>query len=125
VLSDAQIEDFRLCRKMFTFTSIENSMHPRKVQRSRVFRLTDLPNIGKACAKDLLMLGVNDPAQLLGKNPFEMYEQLCKMTGQRHDPCLIDVFMSITRFMNGDEPRPWWKYTEQRKIFLAQFESKN
>ena len=71
------------------------------------------------------MLGVNDPAQLLGKNPFEMYEQLCKMTGQRHDPCLIDVFMSITRFMNGDEPRPWWKYTEQRKIFLAQFESKN
>jgi hypothetical protein len=28
---------------------------------------------------------------------------------------VIDVFLSITRFMEGDEARPWWHYTAQRK----------
>jgi hypothetical protein len=100
-------------------------LHPSKVQRSRVFQLTDLPNIGKACAADLRQLGITEPNQLKGKNPFEMYERLCTITGQRHDPCVIDVFMSVTRFADGEEPRPWWKYTEQRKSILAQLGQNN
>jgi hypothetical protein len=47
-----------------------------------------------------------------------MYEALCEMTATRHDPCVIDVFMSVTRFMAGDEPRPWWSYTAERKQSL-------
>jgi len=43
---------------------------------------------------------------------------LCGKTGVRHDPCVIDVFMSITRFMDGEEPRPWWAYTDERKRVL-------
>ena len=37
------------------------------------------------------------------------------MTGVRHDPCVLDVFMSITRFMDGEAPRAWWDYTPERK----------
>ena len=37
----------------------------------------------------------------------------------RHDPCVLDVFMSITRFMDGDPPRPWWDYTAERKALLG------
>ena len=44
-----------------------------------------------------------------------LYERLCQATGQRHDPCVIDVFLSITHFLQGDEPRPWWDYTAARK----------
>ncbi|MCV2358566.1 helix-hairpin-helix domain-containing protein [Paucibacter sp. TC2R-5] len=90
-------------------------MNPSKVERSRVHRLTDLPNIGKAGAADLELLGVHAPEQLLGKCPFEMYAALCTVTGVRHDPCVIDVFMSVTRFMAGDAARPWWDYTPERK----------
>lgn len=90
-------------------------MNPSKVDRNRLVWLTDLPNIGKAGAEDLHLLGISKPSQLIGKCPFEMYAMLCEKTATRHDPCVIDVFMSITRFMNGDEPQPWWKYTEERK----------
>lgn len=94
-------------------------MNPSKVDRSRVRRLTDLPNIGKACAEDLRLLGINEPQQLIGRSPFQMYAQLCEKTGTRQDPCVLDVFMSITRFMDGDDARPWWTYTEERKTLLG------
>ena len=95
-------------------------MSPSKVDRSRAVALTDLPNIGEAGARDLRLLGIHQPSQLVGKCPFEMYDVLCAKTSTRHDPCVIDVFMSVTRFMGGEEPRPWWVYTEERKQLLKQ-----
>ena len=90
-------------------------VHPDKVIREKVTKLTDLPNIGKAGAADLVLLGIEKPADLLGQDPYDMYYRLCDITGQRHDPCVIDVFISITRFINGDGPKPWWHYTAERK----------
>ena len=90
-------------------------MNPSKVERSRVKKLTDLPNIGRAGADDLRLIGIDDPHQLIGLCPFDMYEKLCAKTGVRHDPCVIDVFISVTRFMNGEAPRPWWEFTNMRK----------
>jgi len=95
-------------------------MNPSKVERSRVRQLTDLPNVGKACAADLRLLGIQDPEQLVGRSPFEMYESLCSITGLYQDPCVIDVFISITRFMAGEAPRPWWDYTEERKLAVLE-----
>jgi hypothetical protein len=94
-------------------------MNPEKVARNRVKQLTDLPNIGKAMAEDLRMLGIVEPAQLVGRDPFAMYASLCEKTASRQDPCVIDVFISITRFMNGEDPRPWWAFTEERKQILG------
>ncbi|MEC5218897.1 hypothetical protein RCH09_003872 [Actimicrobium sp. GrIS 1.19] len=93
-------------------------MNPSKVDRTRVVLLTDLPNVGKASAEDFRLLGIHAPSQLAGRCPFEMYEALCEKTATRHDPCVIDVIMSVTRFMAGEEPRPWWAYTEERKQSL-------
>jgi len=95
------------------------AMSPHKVDRTRITKLTDLPNIGKASANDLRFLGIEHPSQLIGKCPFELYRRLCQETGQRHDPCVIDVFMSVTQFMNGDPPRPWWDFTETRKKMIS------
>jgi hypothetical protein len=92
-----------------------NVMKPNKVDRSKAKRLTDLPNVGKATANDLRLLGFLSPEQLAGECPFEMYERLCRETGRRHDPCVIDVFMSITQFLKGEPPRPWWEFTKTRK----------
>jgi hypothetical protein len=47
-----------------------------------------------------------------------MYEDLCR-PGQRHDPCLLDTFIAVVRFMAGEPAAPWWKYTAQRKRELA------
>ncbi|MFC3033947.1 helix-hairpin-helix domain-containing protein [Pseudoalteromonas fenneropenaei] len=93
-------------------------MNPSKVDRNRLVKLTDLPNIGKAGAGDLELLGIHKPEQLIDKCPFAMYEQLCEITAAVHDPCVIDVYMSVTRFMAGEDPKPWWYYTDERKMRL-------
>jgi hypothetical protein len=90
-------------------------MNPAKVVRSRVKQLTDLPNVGAATAKDLVLLGIETPAQLVGKDPVELYLQLCRKTKCRQDPCVLDVFLSITDFVAGGKPTPWWEYTAERK----------
>ena len=94
-------------------------MNPSKVSRDKLQRLTDLPNIGKAGEEDLNVLGINKAEDLIGRCPYEMHASLCERTGVRHDVCVIDVFISIIKFMEGDEPKPWWKYTEERKAHLA------
>jgi hypothetical protein len=48
-----------------------------------------------------------------------MYDDLCRLTGQRHDPCLLDTFIAAVRFMEGGPKKPWWKYTAERKRELA------
>ncbi len=98
-------------------------MNPSKVKRSTVKILTDLPNIGKSFANDLRLLGICEPKQLIGICPYELYKRLCEKTGAKQDPCVLDVFISITRFMNGEEPLPWWKFTEERKRTLRKSQS--
>ena len=93
-------------------------MNPKKVVREKVKKLTDLPNIGPSLADDLRLIGINTPQQLKGKEALELYEELCEKTGAKHDPCVLDVFMSITDFMNGGEPKVWWDYTQQRKNLI-------
>jgi Pathogenicity locus len=78
-------------------------------------RLTDIPNVGPATAADLHLLGIETPAQLRDRDPHALYRQLCEITGIRHDPCVIDVFVSAVRFMQGAPPHPWWHYTAERK----------
>lgn len=94
-------------------------MNPSKVVRERTRALTDLPNIGRAGAADLRLLGIQEPGDLVGRDPYEMYERLCELTGCRHDPCVVDVFISVTRFVEGEQPQPWWAYTAERKRRLA------
>jgi hypothetical protein len=89
--------------------------HP---DRKTVSQLEALPNIGKAIAADLRLIGIDRPHELIGKNPFELYDTLCMKTGQRVDPCVIDVFMSAVHFMAGGDPQPWWGFTEKRKQIL-------
>jgi len=97
-----------------------HEMHPDKVDRQRLRKLTDLPNIGKAGAEDLRVLGIHTPAELVGRCPYDMFDKLCLLTRKQHDPCVIDVFMSVTRFMDGEPARVWWAYTEERKQTLVE-----
>lgn len=90
-------------------------MHPDKVRREQVSRLTDLPNIGPSLAGDLRLLGITHPKQLQGTDAHGLYRRLCDITQVRHDPCVLDVFLSITDFMAGNPPRVWWHYTAERK----------
>ena len=91
----------------------------KKLKREQYSRLEQIPNIGPSLAKDLRLIGVSHPKDLIGRNPYAMYEELCRKTERRHDPCVIDAFISAVRFMQGEPKRPWWSYTSERKQMLA------
>jgi hypothetical protein len=82
-------------------------------------RLEDIPNVGLAVAGGLRQLGITMPGELSGRDPYEMYDDLCRITGQRHDPCLLDTFIAAVRYLEGGPKKPWWKYTAERKRELA------
>jgi len=89
------------------------------IREARVIqRLEDIPNIGKAIAADLRRIGIQDPEGLKGQDPYGLYEALNHLLGKRQDPCLLDVFISAVRFMEGEPPRPWWHFTAERKRTL-------
>ena len=81
--------------------------------------LEDLPNVGPAIAKDLRRIGVREPKALVGRDPYAMYDDLCRITGKRHDPCLLDTFIAAVRYIEGAPKKPWWKYTAERKREMA------
>lgn len=84
-----------------------------------VRRLEDLPNVGKAVADILRRIGIHNPAQLAGRDPFELYAEFNAVCGINSDPCLLDTFIAATRFMAGEPARPWWAYTAERKARLG------
>lgn len=86
---------------------------------AQAMRLQQIPNIGPSIAGDLRAIGISTPRQLIGQDPYDLYRRSNAVAGVRQDPCLIDCFIAAVRFMEGASPRPWWKYTAERKRHLA------
>jgi len=83
--------------------------------------LQAIPNIGPIVATYLHQLGIQAPADLKGQDPYVLFQQLCAQTGSHYDPCLLDTFIAATRFMAGEPPLPWWRYTKERQTTLNTF----
>jgi hypothetical protein len=98
---------------------MKRSSNPRPSSREAIACLEDIPNVGPVIATDLRRLGITTPSALPGRDPYAMYDDLCRITGQRHDPCLLDTFIAVVRYMEGGRKKPWWKYTAERKRELA------
>jgi hypothetical protein len=82
-------------------------------------RLEDIPNVGRAIAADLRRLGIERPAELKGRDPYALYDEINAVSGQRQDPCLLDTFISAIRYVEGGPKLPWWAFTAERKRELA------
>ena len=80
-----------------------------------VSELQTIPNVGPAVARMLARLEVANVDELRGRDPHELFERLCALDGQRHDPCLLDTVVAAVDFANGAPPRPWWEYSRERK----------
>ena len=82
-------------------------------------QLGDLSGIGKAMLADFQLLGIHTVDQLKDSEPQMLYHELCRRTGQRQDPCVLDTFTcAIAQARNPDLPaeqRNWWYWSRIRK----------
>ena len=88
---------------------------------SRRFR--DLVSVGTKMERDFEMLGIRSVPQLARQDPDRMYEKLCSLTGQRQDPCVLDVYCAAVA--QARDPRlpaeqcQWWYWSRKRKASAA------
>lgn len=78
-------------------------------------RLREIPNVGPRMAEDLVKLGVARLEDAAGRDPDEMYHELCALDAKRHDPCVRDVVAAVVSHAEGGPARPWWEFTPERK----------
>ena len=82
-------------------------------------QLKDLVSIGPAMLKDFELLGISSVAQLRRRSPQRMYKELCRLRGQRIDPCCLDVFVAAVAQAKDPqlpiEKRQWWYWSKVRK----------
>ena len=83
------------------------------------WRLEDLISIEPAMLRDFEMLGIRSVAQLARQSPQRMYARLNRASGQRQDPCVMDVFCAaVAQARNPRLPAEqcqWWFWSRKRK----------
>jgi hypothetical protein len=80
-----------------------------------VARLRKIPNVGPRMSSALLKIGIARLQDAAGRDPDEMYHELCALDARRHDPCVCDVFAAVVSYAEGHPARPWWEFTPERK----------
>jgi hypothetical protein len=87
----------------------------KQTSNKQSHELLTLMNIGKATLTDLKLLGIDTIQNLAQSDPDELYMRLQRITGQRHDPCVWDVFAAIIHEARTGIKQPWWEWTEQHE----------
>jgi len=73
-----------------------------------------IPGIGPSLAADLRLLGFRAVSDLKGADPEAMYRRLCRLTGERQDPCVLYVFRCAVYYASRTRHQPellkWWNW---------------
>jgi hypothetical protein len=96
----------------------------RSTPRARDSRsLDDLDGIGPAMLDDFRRLQVPGVAALARQDPQALYDRLCRLTGVRQDPCVLDTFCcAVAQARDPALPmaqRRWWWWSRRRKAAAA------
>ena len=96
------------------------AVQDRAVPAEVLRELRRIPGVGKSIAADLHQLGISEVAELRGRDPEELYEQFCELSGARVDRCLLYVFRCAVYFAGERNPDPeklkWWNWKDGQKI---------
>lgn len=82
--------------------------------------LRRIPGVGPAMAEDLWMLDIRSVADLVGKNPLELYEQHNRLCGCTQDRCVLYVYRCAVYFAETPESErdpeklKWWNWKDKQ-----------
>lgn len=78
--------------------------------------LQSIPGVGPSIAEDLRRLGVGRAADLVGRDPQALYDDLERLSGSHVDRCVLYVFRAAVHFAETAQPDPeltkWWNWKD-------------
>lgn len=78
--------------------------------------LQSIPGVGPSIASDLRRLGIRRPADLAGRDPQELYDELESAAGHHQDRCVLYVFRAAVHHAGGADGDPelakWWNWKD-------------
>lgn len=85
---------------------------------SAIKKLQAVPGIGPKLAKDFSDTGIKEVSDFRGKNPEELYMQICSKKGMRVDRCVLYVCRSSVYFAENENHDPeklkWWNWQDKK-----------
>ena len=88
-------------------------------RRTEERKFQDLVSVGPAIERDFVMMGIRNVEELAKQDPKKMYDKLCRLTGERQDPCVLDTFeAAVAQAVNPRLPAEkcqWWYWSKIRK----------
>jgi nucleotidyltransferase/DNA polymerase involved in DNA repair len=78
--------------------------------------LRTIPGVGQSLAADLRLLGIEEVADLRGRDPEQLYADLQERVGRHVDRCVLSVFRSSVYFAEQKQPEleltKWWNWKD-------------
>lgn len=91
----------------------------RKNVTGTISGLRELRGVGRAMMADFELLGIRSVEQLARQDGTRLYERLCRETGIRQDPCVLDTLRcAVAQARDPNLPaeqRDWWWWSRRRK----------
>jgi hypothetical protein len=86
-------------------------------EKDSIRELITIPGVGKKTAADLIYLGVRSVADLRGRDPQRLYDELCVNTGTKVDRCMLYVFRCAVYYATEKPHDPqllkWWNWKDR------------
>lgn len=80
--------------------------------------LTRIPYVGESIAQDFKNIGITAIEDLKGKNPEELFFQICAFQGMQVDRCVLYVCRSAVYFAENSNSDPekikWWNWKDKK-----------
>ena len=78
--------------------------------------LKTIPGVGKAVAEDLWLIGIRRVADLKGRNPQALYDELRMKAGGKLDRCMLYVLRCAVYYADNawhdPEKLKWWNWKD-------------
>lgn len=94
------------------------------MQKAEIKELRQIPGVGVSIAQDLWNVGIRSIADLKGRSPDQLYEQMCAQQGVQIDRCMLYVMRCAVYYASNETYDPellkWWNWKNRETVEATQ-----
>lgn len=114
-------DSFAICFSCETRVKVSSDrnrwvMKRRGVSKRELADLMRIPGVGEKTALDLWGMGLRSADGLAGRDPQELYDELCIRQGYAVDRCMLYVFRCAVYYASSEQHDPellkWWNWKD-------------